>query len=70
VGAGTVANLEQEVSAALPTPPGSADDCRPGPAVKPRRRDQLEVAGRLCWLWTAATTQVVAFLIHASGCAG
>lgn len=65
VALGTVANLEQEVSAAL----ASAHD----EALAAVRRAQVKFAdetswklwGKLCWLWAAATVNVAVFVIHA-----
>jgi transposase len=71
VALGTVANLEQEVSAALADPHQEAVVAVREAAVKHADETSWKLRGRLCWLWTAATTQVVAFLIHAKrGAAG
>jgi transposase len=71
VSLGTVANLEQEVSAALAAPHQEALAAVRAAAVKHADETSWKLRGRLCWLWTAATTQVVAFLIHAKrGAAG
>jgi transposase len=65
VALGTVANLEQEVSAALADPHQEAVVAVREAAVKHADETSWKLRGRLCWLWTAATTKVVAFLIHA-----
>ena len=65
VALGTVANLEQEVSAALAEPHQEAVAAVRAAAVKHADETSWKLRGRLCWLWTAATAQVVAFLIHA-----
>ena len=62
---GTVANLEQEVSAALATPHQEALEAVRVAAVKHADETSWKLAGALCWLWAAATTGVVAFVIHA-----
>src|SRR5205807_311389 len=71
VALGTVANLEQEVSAALAAPHQGAVAAVRAAAVKHADETSWKLRGRLCWLWTAATTKAVAFLIHARrGAAG
>lgn len=65
VALGTVANLEQEMSAALAAPHQEALAAVRAAAVKHADETSWKLRGRLCWLWTAATTRVVAFLIHA-----
>jgi transposase len=71
VSLGTVANLEQEVSAALAAPHEEAVAAVRAAAVKHADETSWKLRGRLCWLWTAATAKVVAFLIHARrGAAG
>ena len=68
VSLGTVANLEQEVRAALAARPhGRRWRARAGRRRQARRRNQLETErGQvIAWLWAAATATVVAFVIHA-----
>lgn len=61
---GTVANLEQEVSAALAVPHQEAVAAVQAAAVKHADETSWKLKGALCWLWTAATANVVAFVIH------
>jgi transposase len=71
VALGTVANLEQEMSAALAAPHQEAVEAVRAAAVKHADETSWKLRGQLCWLWTAATTTAVAFLIHAKrGAAG
>jgi transposase len=65
VALGTVANLEQEVSAALAAPHQEAVQAVRAAAVKHADETSWKLAGRLCWLWAAAAAGVVAFVIHA-----
>jgi len=62
---GTVANLEQEVSAALATPHQEAVAAVRAAEVKHADETGWKLAGSLCWLWGAATVGVAAFVIHA-----
>lgn len=62
---GTVANLEQEVSAALAAPHQEAVAAVRAAEVKHADETGWKLAGRLCWLWGAATAGVAAFVIHA-----
>lgn len=62
---GTVSNLEQEVSAALAVPHQEALEAVRVADVKHADETSWKRAGKLCWLWTAATVSVVAFVIHA-----
>jgi transposase len=64
VSLGTVANLEQEVSAALTTPHQEAVAAVRGAAVKHADETSWKLAGKLCWLWGAATVGVAAFVVH------
>lgn len=64
VALGTVANLEQEVSAALAPAHAEALAAVRAAAVKHADETSWKLAGKLCWLWTAATAGVVAFVIH------
>lgn len=65
VALGTVANLEQEVSTALATPHQEAVAAVQAAALKHADETSWKLKGALCWLWSAATTNVVAFVIHA-----
>lgn len=62
---GTVANLEQEMSAALETPHAEALAAVRTADVKHADETSWKLAGQLCWLWGAATAGVAAFVIHA-----
>ena len=64
VSLGTVANLEQEVSAALQPAHQQALAAVRGAAVKNADETSWKLLGKLCWLWAAASTGVVAFVIH------
>ncbi len=71
VSLGTVANLEQEVSAALAAPHHEAVEAVRAAAVKHADETSWKLKGSLCWLWGAAPAGVVAFVIHATrGAAG
>lgn len=61
---GTVANLEQEVSAALVPAHQEALAAVQAAEVKHADETSWKLAGKLCWLWTAATAAVAVFLIH------
>jgi transposase len=62
---GTVANLEQEVSAALvPAHEEALEAVRQAP-VKFADETSWKLWGKLCWLWAAATTDIAVFVIHA-----
>jgi transposase len=62
---GTVANLRAEVSAALAPAHAEALQVVRAAAVKNVDETSWKLAGKLCWLWVAATDSVAAFLIHA-----
>jgi transposase len=62
---GTVAHLEQEVSAALAAPHQEAVAAVRTAKVKHADETGWKLAGSLCWLWGAATAGVAAFVIHA-----
>jgi transposase len=62
---GTVANLEQEVSAALASAHQEALTAVRQADVKFADETSWKLWGKLCWLWAAATTQVAVFVIHA-----
>jgi transposase len=61
---GTVANLEQEVSAALAPAHEEALAAVRAAEVKSADETSWKQAGKLCWLWAAATAHVAAFVIH------
>ena len=65
VSLGTVANLEQEVSAALAPPHQEAIEAVRAAAIKNADETSWKLKAKLCWLWAAATAGVVAFVIHA-----
>jgi transposase len=65
VSLGTIANLEAQTSAALAPAHAEALQAVRGAAVKNVDETSWKRAGRLCWLWVAATGTVAAFLIHA-----
>jgi transposase len=65
VALGTVANLEQEMSAALEAPHQEALTAVRTAEVKHADETSWKEAGTLCWLWGAATAGVAAFAIHA-----
>jgi transposase len=62
---GTVANLEQEVSAALAPAHQEALAAVRQAEVKFADETSWKLWGQLCWLWAAATTNVAVFVIHA-----
>lgn len=62
---GTVANLEQEVSAALEPAHREALDAVRQAEVKYADETSWKLWGKLCWLWAAATTRAAVFVIHA-----
>src|SRR5262249_48613379 len=62
---GTVANLEAQMSAALAPAHAEALAVVRAAAVKHVDETSWKLAGKLCWLWVAATGTVAAFLIHA-----
>jgi transposase len=61
---GTVANLEQEVSAALASAHEEARQAVQNAPVKNVDETGWKQAGKPCWLWAAATTMVACFVIH------
>ena len=65
VSLGTVANLEQEVSAALAAPHAEAVAAVQAAEIKSADETSWKKAGKTCWLWAAATTYVAAFVIFA-----
>jgi transposase len=65
IGLGTVANLEQEVSAALEPAHREAVEAVRRADVKFADETSWKLWGRLCWLWAAAIAGVAVFLIHA-----
>jgi transposase len=62
---GTVANLEQEVSAALEPAHKEALQVVREADVKFADETSWKLWGKLCWLWAAATSGVAVFVIHA-----
>jgi transposase len=62
---GTVANLQAHLSDALAPAHAEALGAVRAAAVKHADETSWKLAGRLCWLWVAATATVAAFLIHA-----
>jgi len=62
---GTVANLEQEVSAALAPAHQEALAAARQADVKFADETSWKLWGKLCWLWAAATKTVAVFVIHA-----
>src|SRR5947209_1062504 len=68
---GSVANVEQEVSAALAGAHAEAAAAVRQAPAKHADETGWKLAGRLCWLWTAVTDRVAYFTIHARrGAAG
>jgi transposase len=65
VALGTVANLEQEVSAALAPAHQEALAAVRAAAIKHADETSWKLMGKLHWLWAAASLGVVAFVIHA-----
>src|SRR5258708_17787683 len=64
VSLGTVANLEQEMSAALEAPHQEALTAVRAAEVKHADETSWKQRGKLCWLWAAATARWGAFVIH------
>ena len=62
---GTVANLEQEVSAALAPAHQEALEAVRQAEVKFADETSWKLWGKLCWLWAAATANIAVFVIHA-----
>lgn len=62
---GTVANLEQEVSAAIAPAHQEAREAVRKADVKYADETSWKLWGKLCWLWAAATANVAVFVIHA-----
>jgi transposase len=62
---GTVANLEQEVSAALAPAHQEAIAAVRQANVKFADETSWKLWGKLCWLWAAATSNIAVFVIHA-----
>ncbi|HKB38772.1 MAG TPA: IS66 family transposase [Gemmataceae bacterium] len=65
VSVGTVANLQAQLSDALAGAHAEALGAVRAAAVKHADETSWKLAGRLCWLWVAATATVAAFLVHA-----
>jgi transposase len=64
VALGTVANLEQEVSAAVAPAHAEALAAVRQADVKFADETSWKLWGKLCWLWAAATATVAVFVIH------
>jgi len=64
VALGTIAQLERQTSAALAGAHAEALQVVRGAGTKNVDETGWKVAGKLCWLWVAATGSVAAFLIH------
>ena len=62
---GTVANLEQEMSATLTAPHQEAVAAVQTAPVKHADETSWKLRGKLCWLWGAATAGVAVFAVHA-----
>lgn len=62
---GTVAKLEQDLSAALAEPHAQALAAVRAAPLKHMDETGWAQGGKLCWLWLAATLTVVVFQIHA-----
>jgi len=62
---GTIANLEQEVSAAVAPAHQEAIEAVRQAKVKFADETSWKLWGELCWLWSAATNKVAVFVIHA-----
>jgi len=62
---GTVARLEQEMSAALEEPHAQALAAVRAAPLKHTDETGWAQGGKLCWLWLAATLTIVVFQIHA-----
>jgi transposase len=65
VALGTIANLERQTSAALAPAHAEALQAVRDAPVKNVDETGWKLAGRLCWLWVAATGGAAAFLVHA-----
>lgn len=65
VSLGTIAHLEAQMSQALAAPHAEAVQAVRAAEVKNVDETSWKVAGKLCWLWLAATQTVAAFVIHA-----
>ncbi|HEV3259761.1 MAG TPA: IS66 family transposase [Gemmataceae bacterium] len=61
---GTVSALEEQTSQALAPAQGEAQEAVQQAAVKNVDETSWKLAGKLCWLWLAATAHVACFLIH------
>jgi len=61
---GTIANLEQEVSAALEGAHQQALEAVRQADVKFADETSWKLWGKLCWLWAAATANIAVFVIH------
>jgi transposase len=61
---GSLVRLEQQMSQALQTPHAEALQAVRQAAVKHVDETSWKIAGRLSWLWVAATSSLAVFLIH------
>jgi transposase len=64
VSLGQVSNLETQVSAALAAAHAEALEAVRRAPVKHADETSWKQAGKLCWLWLAATQSVAAFVVH------
>src|SRR5206468_833415 len=64
VALGTIANLEQEVSAALEVPHQQARAAVQQAEVAFADETSWKLWGKLCWLWAVATTTIAVFVIY------
>ncbi len=65
VSLGTICHVEAELSTALAPVHAEAQQAVQAAATKNVDETGWKQAGKLCWLWTAATASVACFLIHA-----
>lgn len=65
ISTGTVANLEQEVCAALDASYQQASAAVREADVAYADETSWKLWGKLCWLWAAATVNIAVFVIHA-----
>jgi transposase len=61
---GSVTHLQQQLSAALEPAHAQALAAVRAAPIKNVDETSWKLAGKLCWLWLAATTSVAAFVIH------
>jgi transposase len=65
IAVGTVANLEQEVSAVLEAPYQEARAAAQQAKVAFADETSWKLWGKLCWLWAVATANLAVFAVHA-----